>query len=134
MGIYVTELETVYQRDGGQCTVDSAFGNVNREFSIKSSQELINIRSYCARSTARDATLMHQSAEWGMRVFQSSMPHIKDRMKFEERGERNVTLMVMILLYKLRARMIVINQLNSFYVGAFYRDANVEFVPELVNT
>jgi len=26
------KLETVYQRDGGQCTVDSAFGNVNLEF------------------------------------------------------------------------------------------------------
>ena len=101
MGIYVTKLETVYQRDGGQYTVDSAFGNVNREFLIKLSQELINIRSYCARSTARDATLMHQSAEWGMRAFQSSMPHIKDRMKFEECGERKVTLTVMILLYKL---------------------------------
>jgi len=24
------KLETVYQRDGGQCTVDSAFGNVNQ--------------------------------------------------------------------------------------------------------
>ena len=45
MGIYVTELETVYQRDGGQCTIDSAFGNVNREFLIKSSQELIHIEN-----------------------------------------------------------------------------------------
>jgi hypothetical protein len=69
-----------------------------------------------------------------MRVFQSSMPRIKDRMKFEERGERKVTLTVMILLYNLRARMVGINQLQSFYVRAFYRDANVEFVPRLVNT
>ena len=30
------KLEMVHQRDGGQCTVDSAFGNVNREFLIKS--------------------------------------------------------------------------------------------------
>jgi hypothetical protein len=35
---------------------------------------------------------MRQSAEWGMRAFQSSMPRIKDRMKFEERGERKVTI------------------------------------------
>ena len=55
-------------------------------------------------------------------------------MKFEERGERKVTLTVMILLYNLRARMIGINQLRSFYMGALYRDANVEFVPPLVNT
>jgi hypothetical protein len=77
---------------------------------------------------------MRQSAEWGMRAFQSSMPRIKDRMKFEERGERKVTLTVMILLYNLRARMIGINQLRSFYMGALYRDANVEFVPPLVHT
>jgi hypothetical protein len=128
------KLEMVYQWDGGQCTIDSAFGNVNREFLIKSSQELIHIQSYRARSIARDATSMRQSAEWGMRAFQSSMPRIKDRMKFEERGERKVTLTVMILLYNLRARMIGINQLRSFYMGALYRDANVEFVPPLVNT
>ena len=96
---------------------------------IKSSQELIHIRSYRARSIARDATSMRQSAEWGMRAFQSSMPRIKDRMKFEERGEHKVTLMVMILLYNLPARMVGINQLNSFYMGALYRDAKVEFVP-----
>ncbi len=130
------KLETVYQRDGGQCTIDSAFGNVNREFLIKSSQELIHIQSYRARSIACDATSMRQSAEWGMRAFQfqSSMPRIKDRMKFEERGERKVTLTVMILLYNLQARMIGINQLRSFYMGALYRDANVEFVPPLVHT
>jgi hypothetical protein len=77
---------------------------------------------------------MRQSAEWGMRAFQSSLPRIKDRMKFEERGERKVTLTMMILLYNLRARMVGINQLRSFFMGALYRDANVEFVPRLVHT
>jgi hypothetical protein len=69
-----------------------------------------------------------------MHAFQSSMPRIKDRMKFEERGERKVTLTVMISLYNLRARLVGLNQLKSFYVAALYRDANVEFVPQLVNT
>ena len=77
---------------------------------------------------------MRQSAERGMRAFQSSMPRIKDRMKFEERGERKVTLTVMILLYNLQAWMVGINQLQSFYLGALYCDANVELVPRLVNT
>ena len=77
---------------------------------------------------------MRQSAEWGMRAFQSSMPRIKDRMKFEEHGERKVTLTVMILLYNLRARMIGINQLRNFYMGALYHDASIEFVPPLVHT
>jgi len=61
---------------------------------------------------------MCQSAEWGMHAFQSLMSCIKDRMKFEECGDRKVTLTVMILMYNLRARMGGINQLNSFYVGA----------------
>jgi hypothetical protein len=52
---------------------------------------------------------MQQSAEWGMQAFQSSMPRIKERMKFEERGERNVTLTMMVLLYDLRAKMVGIN-------------------------
>ncbi len=63
------KLETVYQRDGGQCTVDSAFGNVNLEFFIKLSQEMIHIRSYCAQSVTCDASLIRQLAEWGMRAF-----------------------------------------------------------------
>jgi hypothetical protein len=127
------KLECVYERDGAQCTVDSAFGNVTREYLIKSSQDLIHIRDHYKRNEARDATSMRQSAEWGMRAFQSSMPRMKDRMKFEERGERKVTLTMMILIYNLRARMVGINQLRSFYTVSLNRDANIEFVPPLVD-
>ena len=128
------KLESAYERDGVQCTVDSAFGNVTREYLIKSSQDLIHICVYYKRNVARDATLMRQSAEWGMRAFQSSMPRMKDRMKFEVCGERKVTLTMMILIYNLRARMVGINQLQSFYTGSLNRDANIEFVPPLLNT
>ncbi len=123
----------MYERDGGKCTVDSAFGNINREFLIKSSQELIHIEDISERGIASDATSMWQSAEWGMRVFQSSMPRIKDRMKFESRGERKVTLTMMILLYNLRARAVGINQLHSFYSIPLLRDANAEFVIPLLD-
>jgi len=128
------KLEYIYERDGVQCTIDSAFGKVTREFLIKSSQDLIHIHDQYERNVARDATSMRQSAEWGMRAFQSSMPRMKDRMKFEERGERKVTLTMMILIYNLRARMVGINQLNSFYVASLNRDANNEFVRPLLNT
>ena len=30
--------------------------------------------------------------------------------------------------------MVGLNQLNSFYMGALYRDANVDYVPQLVLT
>ena len=126
------KLESVYERDGAKCTIDSAFGNVSREFLIKSSQELIHIHDYTEQGIAADATSMRQSAEWGMRAFQSSMPRIKDRMKFEERGERKVTLTMMVFLYNFRARMVGINQLNSFYAGPLDCDANLEYISPLL--
>lgn len=124
------KLESVYERDGAQCTVDSAFGNVTREFLIKSSQDVIHIDNHHERNVAVDATSMRQSAEWGMRAFQSSMPRIKDRIVYEERGERKVTLCAMILLYNLRANRVGINQLTSVYAAPLLRDANLDFVPQ----
>ncbi len=62
------------------------------------------------------------------------MPRIKDRMKFEERGEWKVTLTMMVLLYNLRAKMVGINQLNSFYAGPLDRDANLDFITPLLGT
>jgi hypothetical protein len=94
------KLELVYLQDSAKCTVDSAFGNVSRQFLIKLLQELIHIEDH---GMARDATSMWQSAEWWMRAFQSSMPRQKDCMKFETCGERRVTLTMMILLYNLQA-------------------------------
>jgi hypothetical protein len=70
------KLEYVYEQDGAKCTVDSAFGNVSRQFLIKSLQELTHIEDWVERGMARDATSMRQSAEWGMRAFQSSMPRL----------------------------------------------------------
>jgi hypothetical protein len=68
-----------------------------------------------------------------MRAFQSSMPCLKDRMIFETRGERRVTLTMMILLYNLRARAVGINQLKSIYTAPLDRNANIEFVGPLIN-
>jgi hypothetical protein len=82
------KLELVYLQDGAKCTVDSAFGNVSREFLIKSCQELIHIKDCVERNISRDATSMRQSAKWGMRAFQLSMPRLKDCMKFETCGEQ----------------------------------------------
>jgi hypothetical protein len=127
------KLEYVYEQDGAKCTVDSAFGNVSRQFSIKSSQELIHIEDRVEREMAHDATSMRQSAEWGMWAFQLSMPRLKDCMIFETRGERRVTLTMMILLDNLRARAVGINQLKSVYAAPLDRNANIEFVDPLIN-
>jgi hypothetical protein len=127
------KLEYVYERDGAKCTVDSAFGNVSRQFLIKLSQKLIHIEDRVKRGMARDATSMRQSAEWGMRAFQSSMPRLKDPMIIETRDGRRVTSTMMILLYNLRARAVGINQLKSVYTAPLDPDANIEFVCPLIN-
>jgi hypothetical protein len=82
----------------------------NGDFFFKLFQDLIHIENDAERRIACDATLMQQSAEWGMCAFQSLMPRIKDWMNFKECGESKVTLMMMILLYNLRARVVGINQ------------------------
>jgi hypothetical protein len=82
---------------------------------------------------ACDATSMWQSVKREMMTFQLSIPCLKDCMKFETRGERRVTLTMMILLYNLRARAVGINQLTSFYTAPLNRDANIEFVGPLIN-
>ncbi len=106
---------------------------MSRQFLIKSLQELIHIKDRVERGMARDATSMHQSAEWGMRAFQSSMPRLNDRMIFETCGERRVTLTMMILLYNLQARAVGINQLKSVYTAPLDCNANIEFVGPLIN-
>jgi hypothetical protein len=58
---------------------------------IKSSQEIIHIEDGMEHRIACDATSMWQSVERGMRAFQSSMPHLKDHMKFETHGKQRVT-------------------------------------------
>jgi hypothetical protein len=86
-GDIYNKFELVYLRDGAKCTLDSAFGNVSREFVIKSLQEIVHIKDCMERGIAHDATSLWQFAEWGMRAFQLSVPRLKDRMKFETCGE-----------------------------------------------
>jgi hypothetical protein len=78
----------MYFQNGAKYTGNSAFGNVNREYLIKLSQELILIKNDTEQRTTQDGTLIKQSAEWGMRAFQLLMPCIKDWMKCEECGEK----------------------------------------------
>jgi hypothetical protein len=132
-GEIYNKLELVYLQDNAKCTVDSGFGNVSRQFFIKLLQELIHIQDHMERGMACDATSMQQSAEWGMRAFQSSMPRLKDCMKFETRGERRVTLTMMMSLYNLQAQAVKINQLKSVYTAPLDHDANIEFLGPLIN-
>jgi hypothetical protein len=68
------KLGAVCADTGGKCTVDSAFGTVNRPFLIKSSQDYL-VSTMPTRheqrvdiQRKRQATSMRQAAEWGMRT------------------------------------------------------------------
>jgi len=126
------KLEAVYRSMGGKCTVDSAFGQVEREFLIKSSQDDLVSSATTHREMIediqmkREATSMRQAAEWGMRGLQASFPRLKDRFVYEERGERRITMKMITLIYNMRARMVGINQIRNVYMKYLERDAAEE--------
>jgi hypothetical protein len=121
-GIY-DKLEVIYERTGGRVTVDSAFSKKRCDFLIKSSQELPGTANEILIN--EDATSMRQSAEWGMRAFQSSFPRIKDRLSYEEAGERKLILRCLILIYNYRANKVGINQIRNTYMVQLSKDGNI---------
>ena len=74
------KLRDVYENSGtaGKCTVDSAFSRKRYDFLIKSSQTDPDSDDHNDYVVNEEATSMRQSAEWGMRAFQSSFPRLKD--------------------------------------------------------
>ncbi len=88
-GNIYNKLEDVFQRCGGRCVVDSAFARNNYTFLIKSEKPAVDM-TLEQMNLAVEATSMQQSAEWGMRAFQASFPRVKDRIEFEEIGQRKL--------------------------------------------
>jgi hypothetical protein len=126
------KLGAVYADTGGKCTVDSAFGKVNRPFLIKSSQDYL-VSAMPTRheqrvdiQRKRQATSMRQAAEWGMRAIQSSFPRLKDMLVYEDTGERRILMKMVCLLYNLRARTVGINQIKNVFMTHLDVNANNE--------
>ncbi len=59
-----------------------------------------------------------------MRAFQSSFPRIKDHIALEYRGQRKLTMKLLILLYNLRARKVGINQILNVYMPSLNENVN----------
>ena len=112
-GIY-RKLEAVYEECKGMCTVDSAFARNNHPFLIKSGKQNVDLNRML-RHIRKQATAMRQSAEWGMRAFQSSFSRVKDRIQWEVFGKRRNMLKMMILLFHFHTDMVGINQILNFY-------------------
>jgi hypothetical protein len=79
-----SKLEHMYKMTGEKCCVDSAFGSIERDFLLKSGQDLLG----SSAPTRHEQNLEHQlrlqttsawqTAEWGMLLIQTSFPRIKD--------------------------------------------------------
>jgi DDE superfamily endonuclease len=121
------ELDEIYHAHGGaQVVVDSAFSKDNRPSLVKSHQNILDrngaVREHSTRF--RDATSVRQLSEWGMRGLQGSFPRLKDRLRYEERGERKIILHLIVLLYNFRASTVGLNQIQSTFMPHLVRSAN----------
>ncbi len=65
----------------------------------------------------QEETSLHQSAEWGMRAFQSMFPRCKDKINYEENGEKRNLLKSIVLLYNFCFNVVGMNQIRNYYMA-----------------
>jgi DDE superfamily endonuclease len=120
------KIDELYASRGVKIVVDSAFASDRRDSVYKSYQNNFdqngNIRQNA--EIQRQATAVRQMSEWGMRALQASFPRLKDRMIYEEKGERRLILNLIVFLYNYRASVVGLNQIQSVYMPWLERSAN----------
>ena len=126
-GVY-DKLEEVHRACGGICCVDSAFLANDVDYLLKSAQDTTNAVTHKDFEVISQATSLRQSAEWGMRAIQASMPRLKDRFLYEQEEkqdkERRIILELVPLLYNFRLEAVGLNQLRSTYVPNWSKDGD----------
>lgn len=99
---------------------------------MKSAQEFMIISDdHSEIMKMRRATSARQASEWRMRGFQGSFPRMKDRMVYEDRGERKLVILTTVLLFNLRSSLVGINQILSSFMPHLSREA-IGFVTERI--
>jgi hypothetical protein len=124
-GIY-DKIDALFESAGAKVVVDSAFSSEGRNSMIKSYQSNIDNRGNVRQNSQiqRQATSVRQMAEWGMRGLQASFPRLRDRLNYEQRGERRLILELMVYLYNYRASVVGLNQIQSVFMPSLKRSAN----------
>jgi hypothetical protein len=124
-GIY-KKLDDLYETTGAKVVVDSAFASKRRQSVYKSYQSNIDNQGRVGQNlqVQRQATSVRQMAEWGMRGLQASFPRLKDRLEYEEKGERQLILELIVYLYNYWATLVGLNQIQSVYMPWLRRSAN----------
>ena len=59
-----------------------------------------------------------------MRGLQASFPRLRDRLRYEEQGERKLIIQVIVLLYNFRATTVGQNQIQTTFMPWLEHDAN----------
>jgi hypothetical protein len=119
------KIDSLFEKYGTKCVMDSAFSTRDRQSIIKSVQRdavYITAENVEEALVLEDAKSVRQSAEWGMRALQGSMPRLKARWSYEERDERLVGLTLLVLLYNYKANTMDLNQIRTVYWNALYGD------------
>ncbi len=126
MSMVYTVVDDVYHRLGSKIVVDSAFASDGRPSLYKSHQNNFDRQGNQRQCPLlhRQATSVRQLSEWGMRGLQGSFPRLKDRLEYEERGERRIILEMIVLLYNFRASTVGLNQIQSTFMPNLERSAN----------
>ena len=124
-GLY-DKVDGLYNRRGSKIVVDSAFAADDRPSLYKSFQSNIDNRGNVRQNSQvqNQATSVRQMAEWGMRGLQASFPRLKDRITYEERGDRRLTLELIVMLYNYRASVVGLSQIQSVFMPWLEKNAN----------
>ena len=122
-GSMYSKLQKCWEEHHGKVLMDSAFASNMYEFIIQSSQNVPVTEGLQAMLLGQQATSCQQAAEWGMRGLQGSFPRLKDRIIYEENGERAIILKFITLLYNYRVQTVGINQILNYYMPSLSKDA-----------
>jgi len=116
IGFIYQRLETVCHEFNVRTVADSAFSCKDCDYLIQSAQNLDPNLPEEMYDLCMEATSLRQMAEWGMRGIQGSFPRVKDKIIYEERGERLVMLQLIVRLYNFRANTVGINQIKNVFM------------------
>jgi DDE superfamily endonuclease len=125
-GNVYSKIDELFDETGAKIVVDSAFSSESRQSMFKSWQSNIDNQGYVRQNSQvqKQATAVRQLSEWGMRGLQASFPRLKDRMVWEEKGERRLILEMIVRLYNYRASVVGLNQIQSVFMPSLERSAN----------
>jgi DDE superfamily endonuclease len=123
-GLY-DKIDELYRTRQAKVVVDSAFASDKRDSVYKSYQCNMDNNGNVRQNSIiqRQATSVRQLSEWGMRGLQASFPRLKDRMPYEEKGARRLTMRLIVYLYNYRAAVVGMNQIQSVFMPWLERNA-----------